>query len=100
MTKNPFLNALGATLYIVLIVLFINSLKVFADKPDTIIIPIAMLSLFVLSAATMSTLFFYRPIQIYLDGDKKGAFDLFLKTLVVFACITALIFLAFFLSAK
>ena len=93
MTKNPFLNALSAAGYIV----FVASLMYYAGQhtqgPDGLIVPITMLSLFVLSAAVMGFLFFYQPVQMYLDGEKKGAVDLFLKTVAVFACIT-LVFLA------
>ena len=52
--KKPFLHALAAALYIVAIVLIAervgNALK---NQPDTIVIPMTMLSLFVLSAAIM-----------------------------------------------
>jgi hypothetical protein len=97
MTKNPFLNALAASLYIVGVVSFINFLQILGEEPEKILIPMAMLSLFVLSAAMMAFLFFFQPVQMYLDGEKKQAVNLFLKTLAVFAFITIILFSTLFL---
>lgn len=95
MTKNPLLNAIAAACYIVAIVLGIfYGTKAFGEVKDTILIPMAMLSLFVLSAATMGFIFLYQPIQLYFDDKKKEAADLFLKTLGSFALITLLFFAA------
>ncbi len=96
MTKNPFLNAIAASAYIVAIILLISSLEVLAGpdgEKESILIPMAMLSLLVLSVATMSYLFFFQPVQMYLDGNKKEAAALFTKTLFAFAGITAVFFL-------
>jgi hypothetical protein len=60
-------------------------------KVESIFIPIAMLSLFVFSAATMSYLFMYEPLQLFLEGKKKDAVNLFIKTLFVFAISAALL---------
>lgn len=100
MTKNPFYNAVLASGYIVLIVTIISSFEG-SHEPDTILVPIAMLSLFVLSAASMGYLFFYQPVMLYLNGKPEDAVDLFLKTLGIFACITlALFILVILLSVK
>jgi hypothetical protein len=96
MTKNPFVNAGLATLYIVAVVSVMNLARIFVKEEDMILIPIAMLSLFVLSAAVMGFLFFFQPIQLYLDGEKSRAVNLFLKTLAAFAAITALLFSVLF----
>ncbi len=66
---------------------------------DSVIAPIALLSLFVLSAATMGYIFFYQPAQLYLDGDKKTALDLFVKTLGTFAVITLIALIILFFSS-
>ena len=96
MTKNPFLNALVAALYIVAIA----SLMYYGPKTigpiNNVLVPIAMLSLFVLSAAMMGYFFVFQPIQLYLDGEKKQAVNLFIKTVIIFACITTLIFFTLF----
>ena len=88
MTKNPYLNAFIAALYIVGVVHFIQYVLAPGDGPETILIPIAMLSLLVLSAAFMGFLFFYEPLQKFLDGDRAGGVRFFLQTLGTFAAIT------------
>jgi hypothetical protein len=97
MPKKPFLNAVAAAAYIVLVVFIMSS---FVDRPgleSTLFVPIAMLSLFTLSAAVMGYLFLSQPIQMYLAGEKKQAVTFFLHTVAGFAVITA-IFLAVMLS--
>lgn len=97
MTKNPYFNALIAGLYIVLIVLVITYGPAFVrQKPDTIFAPMAALSLLVLSVAFMGYAFFFHPIQMYFDGQKREAVAFFTKTLVAFAVITAVIVLIAF----
>lgn len=99
MTKNPFINAVSATLYITLVALFMfYGSKAFPAK-DTILTPIAVLSLFTLSAAVMAYLFLYQPLMLFLDGHKKNAVNLFLQTVAVFAGITVLVFVLLFLGA-
>lgn len=92
MTRNPYLNALCAAAYVVFIVLLLSFGPTFArSKPDTIFASIAMLSLLVLSVAFMSYVFFLQPILLYVEGQKREAIELFTKTLVTFALITALV---------
>jgi len=91
--KNPIANAGLAFIYIVLISsLFFYGPKYMPTGEDTILAPIAMLSLFVLSTAVMGFLFISQPLQMYLDGDKKSALKLFLQTMLVFAIIVLIIF--------
>lgn len=89
--KKPFLRALGAAVYIVgivgLIQLFSHFLK---NKPDTIIIPMTMLSLFVLSAAVMGYLFLSESIYLLMENKKQEAFSFFLKVLGFFSGFVAL----------
>jgi len=98
MTKNPFINAVSATVYITLVALFMFYGGKLIPPKDTILTPIAVLSLFTLSAATMGYLFLYQPIMLFLDGKKKNAVDLFLQTLAIFAGITVLVFVLLFLG--
>lgn len=93
MTKKPFLNAFAALGYILIVVFIMtmatkNSGHGYAQQ---IIIPIFVLSLLTLSAAVMGYVFLSQPILIYLEGDKKGAVSLFVKTLGYFALITAIV---------
>lgn len=94
--KKPFLLALVAAVYIIFIVLAISTLG--PSLPEkTIIIPIVMLSLLVLSVAVMGFLFFYEPVQLLIDNRKQEALALFAKTLGFFACFVAVfIFVLFF----
>ena len=97
MSRNPYLNALFASAYIVFVVLLITYGPVLVrEKPDTILAPMAMLSLLVLSVALMGYIFFFRPALMYLDGQKREAVEFFTKTLVAFAVITGVIVLIAF----
>ena len=91
------MNALAAGAYVALVAtLVFNGSKVFGEV-ESVLIPMGMLSLFVLSAAVMGTIFFYQPIQLYLNGNKDEALRLFLSTLGLFAGVTAFFFLIAFL---
>jgi hypothetical protein len=91
-TPTPLRNAIVAALYIALIVSAINWFgSMFENTEDTIMAPMVMLSLFVLSAAIMGYLFVYEPVRLYLDGRKEEALPFFAKTVGVFACC-ALVF--------
>jgi hypothetical protein len=97
MEQKPLINSLLATLYIALISLIFylgDSLKI-GNQP--ILAPIAMISLFTLSAAVMGYLFVYQPLVLYLDGKKKLALSFFLKTVLIFALTTLVLFLTLFL---
>jgi len=96
---KPFLNALIATLYIMLVASLMYYAPKYIEPVDSVIVPIAMISLFTLSAAIMGYLFLYNPLQLYLDGQKKQATGLFLNTLFIFAGITVLIFIILFFTA-
>ena len=92
MTKNPYLNAACAALYIVFIVLLITYGPVLVrDKPDTILAPMAILSLLVCSVAFMAYAFFFRPLVMYMEGQKREAVEFFTRTLMTFAAMTALV---------
>jgi hypothetical protein len=83
--KKPFLHALGAAIYIASIVLIIN----YGGKleiRETVIIPMAMLCLFVLSVAVMAFLFFSEPAQLLMEHKKKEAAHFFVKTVGFFVC--------------
>jgi hypothetical protein len=61
--------------------------------------PMVMLSLLSLSVAVMACIFFYQPVQMYLDGQKPQAAKLLLQTIGYFAGITALFIACLLLSA-
>ena len=94
--KKPFLYALAAAAYIVIIVFVINAVtSILPGK--TIIIPIVMLSLFVLSAAIMGFLFLYEPIRLCVENHKQEAFSFFTKTVGIFACFVVIFLILFFI---
>ncbi len=94
MSKNPILNALGASGYIALVVSLLNFVsQTQSDKPDTAFAPVAFLSLFTLSAAVMAYLFFYQPLLLFIEGQKKQAVNLFIRTVGVFAVFTAAVWI-------
>jgi hypothetical protein len=97
MNKKPFLYALGAAGYISLLVLSISALSKFVPAEDNIVMPIAGLSLFVLSAAIMGFLFLSEPLRLFLEGQKREAVTFFLKTVGFFACFVALFGILMFL---
>lgn len=92
MTKNPLLNALSASAYIAIVVSVMSLVsKTLSDKPDTFFAPIAFLSVLTLSVAVMAFIFFYQPVQLFVEGKKKEALRLFAKTVGIFAVITAVV---------
>ncbi len=97
MSKNPVINALCASGYIVLVVTVMNFImQTQKDKPDTIFAPIIVLSVLTLSVTVMAYLFFYQPFQLFIDGKKKQAVNLFTKTVGVFAVFTTVVLLLLF----
>ncbi len=96
MTKNPFINALSATAYIIIVASVMNLGTKNMKGPDTVMAPIVFLSVFTLSAAVMGYLFLLQPLQLYLDGKKKAGVALFVQTLGSFALITVVILTLFF----
>lgn len=96
--KKPFLHALGAALYIVIIVLVINFVgTLLKSQEGTILIPMVMLSMFVLSAAIMGYLFLSEPLFLLTDGKKKEAIVFFFKEIGFFACFGAVFAILLFL---
>lgn len=90
------MNAVLAAVYVVGISLFLHLGPIlFGEGEDSLLIPIMMLSLFVLSAAVMGYLFLGQPILRYLEGDRQGAVNGFLQTVGFFALF---VFLAVLLA--
>lgn len=97
MTKNPIINALCASAYIILgvtVMTFVT--QPLRNKPDTFFAPVVILSLLTLSVAVMAYLFFYQPLMLFIEGKKKNAVDLFIKTVGIFAVITVFTLLLLF----
>lgn len=99
MSKNPIINGLGASIYIILVATVMNFGTKMVPHPNPFMAPIAVISLFTLSAAVMGYIFGYQPAQLYFDGKKKPAVKLFLQTVFVFGCLTALALILLFTGA-
>ena len=92
MLKNPHFNAFMALGYIATIILVINTTSsIAAHTPDTLLAPLTMLSLFVLSTAVMGILFVYEPLSLFLEGHKPQAFSFLIKTVATFAGFVAIL---------
>lgn len=100
--KFASLNTLGTVLYVALVALFFsNTPYIFGNSPEkTILIPIAMLLLFVCSALITGLLVLGRPILWFLDGKKKEAVTLLLTTLGFLFLTMIIAFTALALSMK
>lgn len=97
MTKNPVINALSASAYIILVVSVMTFVtQPLRNKPDTFFAPVTVLFVLTLSVAVMAFLFFYQPLQLFIEGKKKAAVDLFVKTIGIFAVITTVILILLF----
>ena len=97
-TKHALTHALATVAYIALVASFMfYAPKLFG--PDggenaTVLIPIGMLLLFVVSAAITGSLVFGRPVMWYLDGKKKEAVTLAAETVGALFVIMLIVFFA------
>jgi len=97
MTKKPLINALGASVYIILVVTVMDFVtQPLKNKPDTFFAPITVLFVLTLSVTVMAYLFFYQPLQFFINGKKKEAVDLFVKTVGIFAVFTVVVLILLF----
>jgi hypothetical protein len=96
MSSNPYLNAVYASAYIMGVVLLMSR---FVDgaADNTILMPITMLSLLVLSVSVMAFLFFYLPASMLLEGRRQEALAFFTRMLGTFAAITVLLLATVFI---
>jgi hypothetical protein len=100
MIKRAFLNAIGTVVYIVLVISLIFSLRILPEPEDMILVPIAMLLLFVCSAAITGFLVFGKPVMLYIDGKKKEAVSLLGYTVGILFLITILAFILLIIYLK
>jgi len=95
MTKKPIYNALAATIYIVLIIFFIDFISSVEYVSEGLWQSIIALSLLTLSVAVMGYIFFFQPIVLFVEKNKKEAVKYFIHTILYFAIIIILIFLIY-----
>lgn len=100
MSKNPFVNALFASGYISILVMFFSYARGFDVDNLGMIVPITFLSLFVFSAALMGYFFVYQPVLLLIEGKKEEATKFFLTTVASFAGITGTLILSWLLLSS
>ena len=96
LAKQSLLHVVLAIAYIFCVAAFFRSAEFLLGKEDNFFSPVIALMLFVLSAAIMAVLFFGRPMQLYLDNQKKEALTFLGYTVLWFA--SAFIFVLLILS--
>jgi hypothetical protein len=69
------------------------------SQNGTIIIPMTMLSLFVLSAAVMGFLFLSEPLYLLMENRKQEAIVFFAKVVGFFACFVVFFTILLFLNS-
>lgn len=89
MMKKPWVRALLAEGYILALAGLMTWATQFTrNRPDTFMAPVAVISIFTLSAAVMAYLFGLEPLMMYLNGKKKESIKWFLETVGYFGAIT------------
>ncbi len=73
-------HAVGVVVYVLFINLFFSNAEKIFGKEDPALVPMAMLLLFVFSAALTGALVLGKPILLYLDNQKNDAIKMFLYT--------------------
>ncbi len=91
MSTNPFLNALAAIAYITMVASLMRYGSKAMPEVESVVIPIAILSLFVLSAAMMGYFFLCQPLKLLVGGKPEEATKFFLTTTASFAGIAGMI---------
>ncbi|HVM58861.1 MAG TPA: hypothetical protein VMT80_00830 [Candidatus Paceibacterota bacterium] len=93
MDMKPIYRAILAAGYIALIALLMTWVTSSTHGPDTVLAPLVVLSVLVLSVVIMAFLFFADPVRRLIAGDARGAVRSFLATAGWFA-LFPLLFLA------
>lgn len=97
--KSAFVNAVLTAAYVAAVASFLfYTPKALGENKETVLIPIAMLMLFVFSAGITGFLVIGKPILWYLDGRKQEAVALLGTTLTILFVIVTAVFLLLALS--
>lgn len=91
------LNSLGIFIYVAGVSWLITNAEKLFGKEQTFWAPLAMILLFVFSAATTGLLFFGRPVYLYINGFKKEGTRLVFYTLSCLCVIVLAVFLCIYL---
>lgn len=89
---KSFLSALGVLIYVSFVAwLGFNGERIFGH-PNTFLMPVFMLLLFVISACITGLLVLGKPVHLYLSGQKREAL------ILLFTTLGGIIFLAFLVA--
>jgi hypothetical protein len=98
--KSAFINSVATTAYVIGVACFMYfGTMIKLGRVNTILVPIALLLLFVFSAALTGSLIFGKPAQLYVDGKKKEALSLLTYTLIIFSVITLIALISLIIFA-
>jgi hypothetical protein len=87
--KSALINSLLASLYVTVVATLMYFMgQNHIGNNNTILVPIVMILLFLLSAAITSWLIFGKPAQLFLEGKKKEAISMVGYTIGFLAAIT------------
>jgi hypothetical protein len=87
--KSATINSIATAAYVIVVACFMYfGTLIKMGRVNTFLAPIALLLLFVFSAALTGFLIFGKPAQLYVDGKKKEALSLLTYTLIIFSIIT------------
>jgi hypothetical protein len=103
MTRNPFINALGAVVYIagvVSLLYFGTPHMAEGGQEPPLLFFISILSLFVLSALAMCVSFLLQPFIMAFEGNPRGGATLLLETSGAFACVVTLCIASLLLASS
>lgn len=89
-------HALLVAVYVSLVASIMNHGSTWFGQKDTAWTPVAVLMLFVLSAAITGSLVLGRPVLMYLDGKKKEAVQFFGYTIGWLFVLTIVVFVIMF----
>jgi hypothetical protein len=96
MKNNNVVHSLGhaalVLIYVSAVSLVMSHGSTWFGQKDTAFTPVAVLMLFVLSAAVTGTLVLGRPILLYLDGKKTEALKFFGFTVAWLFVLTIMVF--------
>ena len=82
LVKQSLAYSLGVVVYIFLVALLMTNGQRLFGKIDNVMSGVAMLLLFVFSAAVTGSLIFGKPILMYLDDAKKEAVKMLIYTII------------------
>ena len=99
---KPIWHSLGhavlVLVYVSLVAFVMSHAQMFLGPKDTAWTPVAVLMLFVLSAAVTSSLVLGRPLLMYFDGQKKEALQFFVYTVGWLFLLTIVVFVVMIVS--